>query len=185
MGKFICVMIMVLFLVAGCGKKPEASMPDEEELVAVPSETTAEVEKDEDAINAVFPEEALAKVADALYEGNHITEEDIERYSAAYPEICSVLYDENFTVQMLEEVASNTSYEDYAEYTQAGMNLSCVSCTLNYLMIIEELSVESQHELINEIETDVRSIIEDCHVSREDLELAFEHWDVLYHCTIN
>ena len=91
MGKIICALVVALFLVAGCGEKPEASIPGDEEQIAAPQETAAEVEKDEDAIPATFPEEALSNVADVLSEGTHVTEEEIERYPAAWEELCIVL----------------------------------------------------------------------------------------------
>lgn len=184
MGRYICALIVVLFLVAGCGKKQEASMPGDEELIAAPQETAAEFEKDEDARSAAFPEEALANVADVLSEGTHITEEDIERYQAAYAELCSVLEEENVTSQMLDEAVRNHGYEGYSEYNQATMNILAICGSLNTLMMIEELSGESQPEAIDALEEYVRSLIETGHVSREDLELVFEHWDVLKPCTV-
>lgn len=186
MGRFICALIVVLFLVAGCGEKPEVSIPGNEEPVAAPQETATEVEMEEEVIPAVFPEEALANVADALSEDIQIiTEEDIEMYPAAYAELCSVLEKENVTQQMLDEAVMKHGYEDYFEFDQVRMNLLTVCGSLNNLMMIEELSGETQPEVIDEIEGVARSLIEAGPVSREDLELVFEHWDVLKPCTID
>ncbi len=39
--------------------------------------------------------------------------------------------------------------------------------------------------VIDALKEQVRSLIETGHVSREDLELAFEHWYVLKPCTVD
>lgn len=184
MGRLVCALLVVLLLASGCGKKPEASKTDEGR-VAVPPETAAKAEEDEDAKPAAFPEKALAKLADALSEGTHITKEDIERYAAAYPEISRMLAEETLTQEKLDEAAKKHGYEGFHEYQNAMGRIGALFSSLKALVAFEEvMALDVSQSVIDNTEKQIKMVLDMASVSREDLDLAFEHWDVLKNVTI-